>query len=56
MSKHEFFAGEAFLTPTNLDKHDSPFYSEVHVGLMTLNKLKIQANTFKHVVAGHGKV
>ena len=38
-----------------LNKHRIPFYSDVEVGPLTLNKLKTQASAFKHIVAGHRK-
>ena len=50
------FTGDAFLTPEILDKHRIPFYSDVEVGLTTLNTLKAQTYSFKHVVAGHGEI
>ena len=42
----------AFLTPDILDKHRIPFYTDIEVGLMTLNKLKVQIGAFKHIVVG----
>jgi glyoxylase-like metal-dependent hydrolase (beta-lactamase superfamily II) len=50
------FVGDAFLTAGILDKHRIPFYSDVQVGLTTLNTLKTQTHSFKHVVAGHGEL
>ncbi|QBD78445.1 MBL fold metallo-hydrolase [Ktedonosporobacter rubrisoli] len=50
------FAGDAFLTPAILDKHRIPFYSDVQAGLTTLNTLKRQTSSFKHIVAGHGEI
>jgi glyoxylase-like metal-dependent hydrolase (beta-lactamase superfamily II) len=50
------FAGDAFLTTDILDKHRIPFYSDVQVGLTTLATLKMQTDSFKHIVAGHGEI
>ncbi len=50
------FAGDAFLTPDILDKHRIPFYSDVQVGLTTLDTLKTRTDSFKHIVAGHGEI
>src|SRR5881275_695568 len=51
-----FFVGDAFLVPEILDKHRIPFYSDVHIGLLTLTTLKTQILPFKHIVAGHGEI
>jgi len=50
------FVGDAFLTPTILDKHGIPFYTDVQSGLLTLSAMKTQTGTFKHIVAGHGEI
>jgi glyoxylase-like metal-dependent hydrolase (beta-lactamase superfamily II) len=50
------FVGDAFLTPTILDKHGIPFYTDVQAGLLTLAAMKTQTGTFKHIVAGHGEI
>jgi glyoxylase-like metal-dependent hydrolase (beta-lactamase superfamily II) len=51
-----FFVGDAFLTPDILDKHRIPFYTDVHMGLITLHMMKTRTLTFKHIVAGHGEI
>jgi glyoxylase-like metal-dependent hydrolase (beta-lactamase superfamily II) len=50
------FVGDAFLTMDILDKHRIPFYSDVQVGLTTLTTLKMQTDSFKHIVTGHGEI
>ena len=50
------FVGDAFLTTDILDKHRIPFYSDVQVGLTTLATLKMQTDSFRHIVAGHGEI
>ena len=50
------FVGDAFLTPSILDKHRIPFYADLRMGLATLSTLKIQTPAFKYIVAGHGEI
>ena len=51
-----YFVGDAFLTPDILDKHRIPFYTDVQVGLTTLDTMKTRLTTFKYIVAGHGEI
>ncbi len=50
------FVGDAFLTPSILDKHRIPFYADLYTGLATLSTLKTQASAFNYIVAGHGEI
>ncbi len=63
------FASDAFLTPEILDKHGIPFYTDIQMGLASLDRLiahlegtgntgvpKGANQAFKHIVAGHGEV
>lgn len=63
------FAGDAFLTPEILDKHGIPFYTDIQMGLASLDRLVAQLDgtqntgvpkenrqAFKHIVAGHGEI
>lgn len=50
------FVGDAFLTPSILDKHRIPFYADLHAGLATLSTLKTQTPAFNYIVAGHGEI
>jgi glyoxylase-like metal-dependent hydrolase (beta-lactamase superfamily II) len=63
------FVGDAFLTPEILDKHGIPFYTDIQMGLASLDRLiarldgtqkagvpKEEQRAFKHIVAGHGEI